>query len=245
MHILSSLWNTIQRNFFPWLQEELGPLSEKHKLLVEVLEVLNPRPFMTRFNWVGNGRKPKDRLPLFKSFAAKAVFNFPTTEVLVEHLNASVTLRRLCGWENLWEIPSLSTFSRAFAQFSQNKTLLNILEETIRTRYGDKIAGHVSRDATTIEAREKPVRKEPKTPSEKKYRPGCPKKGEIREPKEPKRLDIQAERTLKENLADLPRVCDIGTKKNSKGHSEHWIGYKLHADVIDGDIPVSHWATFL
>ena len=33
--------------------------------------------------------------------------------------------------------------------------------------------------------------------------------------------------------------CDVGCKKNSKGNTEVWIGYKLHLDVIDGDIPVS------
>src|ERR1051325_5832059 len=29
------------------------------------------------------------------------------------------------------------------------------------------------------------------------------------------------------------------SKRNSKGHQETWIGYKLHLDTIDGDIPVS------
>ena len=33
--------------------------------------------------------------------------------------------------------------------------------------------------------------------------------------------------------------CDVGCKKNSKGNTEVWIGYKLHLDVVDGDIPVS------
>jgi hypothetical protein len=31
----------------------------------------------------------------------------------------------------------------------------------------------------------------------------------------------------------------VGCKRNSKGHQESWIGYKLHLDVVDGDIPVS------
>ena len=31
----------------------------------------------------------------------------------------------------------------------------------------------------------------------------------------------------------------MGCKKNSKGYKETWIGYKLHLDVIDGDIPIS------
>jgi hypothetical protein len=44
---------------------------------------------------------------------------------------------------------------------------------------------------------------------------------------------------LTENLADLPNRCDGGCKRNSKGHQESWIGYKLHLDTVDGDIPVS------
>ncbi len=45
--------------------------------------------------------------------------------------------------------------------------------------------------------------------------------------------------TLAEMLADLPRVCDCGTKRNSKGYPEYWVGYKLHLDVADGGIPIS------
>ena len=40
-------------------------------------------------------------------------------------------------------------------------------------------------------------------------------------------------------LADLPRACNVGTKRNSKGHTTSWIGYKLHIDTTDGGIPVS------
>ncbi|MGO8975671.1 MAG: hypothetical protein ACLQNV_19355 [Steroidobacteraceae bacterium] len=40
-------------------------------------------------------------------------------------------------------------------------------------------------------------------------------------------------------LADLPRPCDVGVKRNAKGYRETWIGYKLHVDTADGDIPVS------
>jgi hypothetical protein len=55
----------------------------------------------------------------------------------------------------------------------------------------------------------------------------------------PKRLDLQPHRSLAENLADLPRRCTWGCKRNSRGNFEFWCGYKLHLDVIDGDIPVS------
>jgi hypothetical protein len=45
--------------------------------------------------------------------------------------------------------------------------------------------------------------------------------------------------TLEEMLAELPRVCDCGTKRNSKGYPTYWVGYKLHLDVADGGIPIS------
>jgi hypothetical protein len=44
-------------------------------------------------------------------------------------------------------------------------------------------------------------------------------------------------------LDDLPKACDIGCKRNSKGSTDYWIGYKLHLDVADGQIPVSAMLT--
>jgi hypothetical protein len=40
-------------------------------------------------------------------------------------------------------------------------------------------------------------------------------------------------------VRELPVLCDVGAKKNSKGHKETWIGYKLHAHVNDCELPVS------
>jgi hypothetical protein len=45
--------------------------------------------------------------------------------------------------------------------------------------------------------------------------------------------------TLEQMLDDLPRSCNVGSKKNSKGYQETWAGYKLHLDVADGQIPIS------
>ncbi len=45
--------------------------------------------------------------------------------------------------------------------------------------------------------------------------------------------------TLAEMLADLPTACTTGTKRNAKGHTTSWMGYKLHIDSADGDIPIS------
>ncbi|MBW1996314.1 MAG: transposase [Deltaproteobacteria bacterium] len=174
---------------------------------------------MRSYQWQGVGRKRKDRMKIVKAFVAKAIYNFETTEILIEYLKGCKNLRRLCGWENSWQVPSKSTFSRAFTQFSD---------------------GHISRDSTAIEVREKPVKKiSQEHVVQSKRKPGRPRKGEVVAPKAPKRLDQQPERTLEENLKDLPSQCNVGTKKNSKGYKESWIGYKLHLDCIDGDIPVS------
>jgi hypothetical protein len=45
--------------------------------------------------------------------------------------------------------------------------------------------------------------------------------------------------TLEEMLDELPTVCNVGCKRNSKGYQECWVGYKLHIDAADGQIPIS------
>jgi hypothetical protein len=70
-------------------------------------------------------------------------------------------------------------------------------------------------------------------------RRGRPKKGESR-PKEPTRIERQLQMNeLSEMIADLPRACDVGTKRDSQGHQHSWVGYKLHWDVADGGIPIA------
>jgi hypothetical protein len=108
----------------------------------------------------------------------------------------------------------------------------------IETHYGDKLAGHLSRDSTAIKAREKAAPK-PKKEQQPQRKRGRPRKDERREPAPPKRLEVQPRHSLQENLADLPTACDWGAKTNSQGKKECWKGYKLHLDSIDGDIPVS------
>jgi hypothetical protein len=60
------------------------------------------------------------------------------------------------------------------------------------------------------------------------------------EKKEPRRIERQAAMSLAEMLADLPTHWAVGTKRNAtKGHTISWIGYKLHLDIADGDVPIS------
>jgi len=228
---LGNLWHTIQAWLFPVLEDELGELDDRHREFVAVCEICKPRKHLAAYRWVGNGCPPKDRLALCKAFIAKAVWDYPTTSALIDAVRHRPTLRRLCGWETLGEIPGESTFSRAFADFAEDQLPQHIHDAMIKARYSDKIAGHISRDGTAIHGREKAAKKTPAPAAQ-------PVAGA-----EPTRLQRQLERTQDENLADLPRACDWGTKKDSKGKKQTWRGYKLHLDVIDGDIPVSWLVT--
>ena len=79
----------------------------------------------------------------------------------------------------------------------------------------------------------------PKPPKPAPRKKGRPRRGEVREPKPETRLERQCRQSAPEALAELPVHCDVGTKKNSKGYKESWIGYKLHADVTDCCLPIS------
>ncbi len=238
MKLLKKIWNGIQRELFPVLEEVVGHLTDKEKHFVEVLALIDLPSHMKKYRWKGKGRKKKERIKLARAFIAKAVYNLPTTDMLIEMLIGNKNLRLLCGWESRYAVPSKSTFSRAFAEFAEGGFTQAVLEATIKTHCGDKIAGHVSRDSTPIVGREKPAKKAPKV-KQPKRKPGRPRKGESVPPKPPKRLDLQPTKSLEENLADLPTLCDKGTKKDSKGYKTSWNGFKLHLDCIDGDIPVS------
>ena len=78
----------------------------------------------------------------------------------------------------------------------------------------------MSRDSTAIVGRESPAPK-PAPTARTKRRRGRPRKGE-RQPKEARRLQRQASMRLEEMLKDLPKVCDLGVKRNAKGHQESW-----------------------
>jgi len=240
---LGNLWHSIQTWLFPMLEDELGELDDKHREFVAVCETCAPQAHMATYRWVGNGCPPKDRLTLCKAFIAKAVWDFPTTSALIDAVRHRPTLRRLCGWETLAEIPGESTFSRAFAAFAKDELPQSIHQAMLRERYGDKIAGHISRDATAIHAREKAAKKEPKPLRQAQGQAVPHAEGEDPVSPEPTRLQRQLERTMEENLADLPRGCDWGTKKDSKGKKESWRGYKLHLDTIDGAVPISWLVT--
>ena len=209
---LSMYWLNIQWNLFPWLEEELGPLTEKQQQLVTVLEMLRLEAFLR--HWFGVvGRPLLDRAALARSFVAKAVYQIKTTKMLIDRLGSDKSLRRICGWERKGQIPSESTFSRAFSEFAESELPSRVHKALIISTHEERLVGHISRDSTAIKVREKPVKTaKPKKP---KGKPGRPKKGEER-PKEERRLERQQSMSLLQMLADLPRQCNVGTKRDSK-----------------------------
>ncbi len=226
-----------QRNLFPNIKETLGYLTKLQQKFVEALELSQLDSFIP---YIGNRkcRPTKSRMALARAFLAKAIYNMPSTEILIERLKSDLSLRRLCGYERLEQLPSQPTFSRAFQEFTEMGLAENVHEHMIKEHLGDQIIGHISRDSTAINAREKPLKKlkENETPAKKR---GRPKKGEVRT-KELTRLEKQSlGMTIKAMLQDLPTACNIGTKKNSKGYKTSWQGYKLHIDCSDTGIPIS------
>jgi hypothetical protein len=173
---------------------------------------------------------------------AKAVYNFQTTRDLIEALHSMVNLRKICGFIKKQDIPSESTFSRAFNEFASSELGDKVHKALVEEHLTEQIIGHISRDATAINGKEKPVKKandkeEIKVGSHKR---GRPRRGEIREDKkEDKRLDRQVNQTPKEALKEIPTVCDIGCKTNAKGYKETWIGYKFHIDTNDCGLPIT------
>ncbi|MGD0107706.1 MAG: transposase [Rhodopila sp.] len=241
--MLSTYWIRIQGELLPWLDGAMdGPLNGRHQQFVSVLGLARIETFLP--GWHGLvGRPPSERAALARLHCpgGNQPANHPqTTRLLIDMLSADKTLRRLCGWQRAGEVPSESTFSRAFAEFAASALSSRLHDALIEETHADRLVGHISRDSTAIEAREKPAKSDqPKPPAQPKRKCGRPCKGEVRPIEPPRRIERQLGMTVPAMLKDLPRHCDVGTKRNAKGHQESWNGYKLHIDTADGEIPIS------
>jgi hypothetical protein len=95
----------IQGYLFPFVEEKLGPLTEKQQGLVAILEVIQIEWLLPGLRgYVGRPKENRSALP--RAFVAKAVYNMTTTKSLIERLQADPTLQRICGWERRDHIPS-------------------------------------------------------------------------------------------------------------------------------------------
>lgn len=322
---LSQFWTQLQHTLFPFLREEHLDLTPKLEQVIRVLEFVHVERFITSSkDFVG--RPPKDRVSLARAFIAKAVLNLGTTEMLIDRLKVDQALRRICGFEQVRQVPDASRFSRAFAEFAELQLSARVHETLIRSQLNGQIMGHAAMDATAIEANEKPMSK-PKAPAQAvapatvivaatnsslaidftainsmdlvvkstvatnhavteavaasdpvltefaavtepvattdpaaksiKRKQGRPPKNAPKVAAKPKRekrgrppkfeeqpidltrIERQVNQSIAQALAEVSIVCDVGCKKNSKGYIERWVGYKLHIETVDGDIPVA------
>jgi hypothetical protein len=240
---MSQFSHLFQDQLFPMVEKEVGKLSERAERLAAVLTMIPLARFVpVAQGW--NGRPSKDRMAIASAFVAKAVFNLGTTRQLIDRLSNDEQLRRLCGWKQAKEIPHEATFSRAFAEFAAMELPQFVHEALIRDTQKDRLIGHIARDSTAIEVRERFPETKKKTGKRKiktkgKNKTGPKKKGEI-SVKELTRLERQSGgMTVNAMLAELPGNCSIGTKISSNGYRNYWRGYKLHLDVADGQIPIS------
>ena len=217
--MLSTYSQLIKNNLPQPLEETMGPLTNKQQQLITALEVIRIENFISsRF---GVGRPTDDRAPIARAFIAKAIYGHTTTRQLLDQLQSDIRLRRICGWEKASDVPEEWTFSRAFAEFTSIELPTKVHEALIIEFQSERLVGHISRDSSAIDAREKAKKRpqEPKVETPKRKR-GRLKKGEERAPIviEPKRLEKQTSMDLTQMLDDLPKECDIGAKKNAKGH---------------------------
>lgn len=254
-------WNVIQHELLPELKNEVGPLTPKLERVIHTLEWVRIEEF-TATTWCGVGRPPCERAWLANAFVAKAVLGLTTTVGLIERLTVDRALRRICGFPLCRKLPSEATFSRAFDEFAEGRLAERVHEALIKEHLGDELIGHLSRDATAIEARERPARSgraaatpapaaqsslvaeeettapTPPVPVKKRGR-GRPRRGEVRAPAKVSPLQRQRQQSLAQMLEDIPTMCDRGTKCNAQGYKVSWNGYKLHLDTADCGVPIA------
>ncbi len=237
---LSKMWLKVvnlENSLFPELQESLRikEFSTKEAKLIRVLDFAEIEKFITI---TSQTNIPKYREQIARAFIAKSVYNFQTTRDLLNRLHVDRTLRILCGWRYANEIPSESTFSRAFDEMSRLQIAQKSHERFVEEYLSEKTFFYNATDATKIPLREKPVKIDKEKPKPKKKE--RPKKGEAREAKKPTILEQQIEmQSVEEKLSLISTKCGVGIKQNSKGNREVWIGGKLHISVVDGDVPVT------
>jgi Transposase DDE domain/Transposase domain (DUF772) len=227
----------LQMSLWERLELEVGPLNDKARLLVAVLGMLRLSQYVGGARgW--RGRPVKDRQALATAFLAKAVYGLETTRQVRDRLQTDRQLLCLCGWHQAGQIPHESAFSRAFAEFAETELPQRLHEALIGETQQGRFIGHIARDSTAIEARER----YPENPPAKRQKKHCkmgpkPKRNMPASP----RNNIEAQRRLpaEKAIAELPRHCSLGVKKSSKGYQQYWRGYKLHLDVADGQIPIT------
>ena len=75
---LTTIFHLLQRQLFPALAAELGPLSALDQQFCGVISLTDLGRFIRRYEWCGNGCPPCPRTWLAHAFIAKCVYQFPS-----------------------------------------------------------------------------------------------------------------------------------------------------------------------
>ena len=154
---ISSFWSRVNTTLFPAMEEAEVEMTPKLYKFVALLDFLQIELFIPPHSPYQVGTKPHDRRCLARAFVAKAFYNATDTKAFRDRLLHDKDLRKVCGWPFQGNVPSESTFSRAFAWFADLGLTDLVLEAHVQVWFGETIIRDVSTDSTAIEAREKPV----------------------------------------------------------------------------------------
>ena len=146
-------WCHLQDQLLPFLEADLGCVRPRLEKLIHILELTRIEDFVSSAH---AGRPPHERGWFANAFVAEVVLEILTARGLIDRLQNDCVLRRLCGFSLTRALPSESSFSRAFADFAQSSLAKCAHKALVKHYLGDELIGHISRDATAIEAREKP-----------------------------------------------------------------------------------------
>jgi DDE family transposase/transposase-like protein DUF772 len=239
---VSQFLTTVQLQLFPILEEE-GPLTDIHKRLINILEIIQIEKYVPTGYWLG--RPAKDRCHLARAYIAMVVLKLSHVNQLIDYLKSDKQLRCICGWNSGREIPSESKFCRVFKEFAEYQLPARAHQLLIEAIYDKELVMHLTKDSVPIEAREKSVKKraqeKPQNEPTQNKKKGRPRLGEkrIAEPKTRLEKQVSGSMSFEDMLQDLPKICDYGAKTSPKGYKLNWKGYKLHTAVDDYCIPIS------
>lgn len=225
----------LQRELGQWAAVGQISLSPLHQRIVHTLDWLDLQALLG-YSGKRAGAPERSRLALAQAFVAKAVLGLGQTKQLRERLLADAPLRRLLGFDSGHKLPSEATFSRAFGEFARMGLPARMHEALIRTHLGGALIGHIARDSTAIAARERaqPTLRPPQVVRRRGRRPA----GQA--PATPRsRIPAQLLQTPEQALAELPKACNKGKKRDAHGHLNAWTGYKLHLDVACCGVPIT------
>jgi len=197
------------------------------------------------------GRPRYDRLAILGILLLKLFYRQATMKETLLLLQENGNLRDMLG---IREVPSPSSLSRISREVEKIVDPSELHERAIDLYIKDmqRMVGHLSIDSTTIEARERPYRKnkdtpvKPATPKKRGRKPkGSPEELAYREQKareEEAKLHYLAE-PPKHSIAKLEMRCSLTAKQNSKGKKQWFVGYKAHLSVDDFGVPISYAVT--